>query len=71
MFHRHTKAGTIRRPVSGGLIPAVLLFSLFFGDCPLCTPMVPARGQVRRIDKITPFTAEQIYAPSASTSYTS
>ena len=54
MFHRHTKAGTICRPVSGGMIPAVLLFHYFFDDCPLCTPM-SHRGQVRRIDKITPF----------------
>ena len=30
MFHRHTKAGTICRPVSGGMIPAVLLFHYFF-----------------------------------------
>ena len=54
MFHRHTKAGTICRPVSGGMIPAVLLFHYFSCDCPLCTPMA-RRGQVRRIDKITPF----------------
>ena len=54
MFHRHTKAGTICRPVSGGMIPAVLLFHYFSCDCPLCTPMAH-RGQVRRIDKITPF----------------
>ena len=39
MFHRHTKAGTICRPVSGGMIPAVLLFHYFSCDCPLCTPM--------------------------------
>ena len=39
MFHRHTKAGTICRPVSGGMIPAVLLFHYFVDDCPLCTPM--------------------------------
>ena len=39
MFHRHTKAGTICRPVSGGVIPAVLLFHYFSCDCPLCTPM--------------------------------
>ena len=54
MFHRHTKAGTICRPVSGGMIPAVLLFHYFSCDCPLCTPMAH-KGQVRRIDKITPF----------------
>ena len=54
MFHRHTKAGTICRPVSGGMIPAVLLFHYFSCDCPLCTPMA-RRGQVWRIDKITPF----------------
>ena len=30
MFHRHTKAGTICRPVSWGMIPAVLLFHYFF-----------------------------------------
>ena len=42
-----------------GVIPAVLLFSLFFGDCPPCTPMAP-KGQLRRIDKTTPFIAEQI-----------
>ena len=30
MFHRRTKAGTICRPVSGGMIPAVLLFHYFF-----------------------------------------
>ena len=54
MFHRHTKAGTICRPVSGGMIPAVLLFHYFSCDCPLCTPMA-RNGQVRRIDKITPF----------------
>ena len=29
MFHRHTKAGTICRPVSGSMIPAVLLFHYF------------------------------------------
>lgn len=29
MFHRHTKAGTICRPVSEGMIPAVLLFIIF------------------------------------------
>ena len=40
-IHRHTKAGTIHRPVSGGLIPAVLLFHYFLCDCPLCTPMAP------------------------------
>lgn len=39
MFHRHTKAGTICRPVSGDMIPAVLLFHYFSCDCPLCTPM--------------------------------
>ena len=39
MFHRHTKAGTICRPVSEGMIPAVLLFHYFSCDCPLCTPM--------------------------------
>lgn len=61
MFHRHTKAGTICRPVSGGMIPGFRLssfFHYFFDDCPLCTPMA-RRGQVRRIDKITPFKSEQ------------
>ena len=36
------------------MIPAVLLFHYFSCDCPLCTPMAH-RGQVRQIDKITPF----------------
>ena len=39
MVHRHTKAGSVCTPVSGGLIPAFLLLSYFCGDCPLCTPM--------------------------------
>ena len=39
MFHRHTKAGTICRPVSGGMIPAVLLFHYFVDDCPLTNYM--------------------------------
>ena len=33
-------------------------FIIFSRDCPLCTPMAH-RGQVRRIDKITPFKSEQ------------
>ena len=70
MFHRHTKAGTICRPVSGGMIPAVLLFHYFSCDCPPCTPMAH-RGQLRQIDTITPFSAEPYYTPSVSTSYTS
>ena len=69
VIHRHTKAGTIctRFPGPDSGCPP---FSLFFDDCPLCTPMAQ-KGRFRRIDKTTPFTAEQIYAPSASTSYTS
>lgn len=70
MFHRHTKAGTICRPVSEGMIPAVLLFHYFSCDCPPCTPMAH-RGQLRQIDTITPFSAEPYYTPSVSTSYTS
>ena len=70
MFHRHTKAGTICRPVSGGMIPAVLLFHYFSCDCPLCTPMASTEA-VAQIDTITPFSAEPYYTPSVSTSYTS
>ena len=55
MFHRHTKAGTICRPVSGGMIPAVLLFHYFFLGIVRFVRQWPIRGQVRRIDKITPF----------------
>ena len=67
MFHRHTKAGTICRPVSGGLIPAILLFHYFFVIVRLVRQWPPKR-QLGQIDKITPFTAEHYSSPVASTS---
>ena len=70
MFHRHTKAGTICRPVSGGMIPAVLLFHYFLVIVRFVRQW-PQQRQLRRIDKITPFSAEPYYTPSVSTSYTS
>ena len=54
MFHRHTKAGTICRPVSGGMIPAVLLFHYFLVIVRFVRQW-PQQRQLRRIDKITPF----------------
>ena len=55
MFHRHTKAGTICRPVSGGMIPAVLLFHYFLVIVRFVRQW-PQQRQLRRIDKITPIT---------------
>ena len=54
MFHRHTKAGTICRPVSGGHDSGCPPFSLFFLAIVRFVRQWPV-GQMRRIDKITPF----------------
>lgn len=70
MFHRHTKAGTICRPVSGGMIPAVLLFIILLMIARFVRQW-PQQRQLRQIDTITPFSAEPYYTPSVSTSYTS
>ena len=70
VIHRHTKAGQSAARYPGWLTPAFLLFH-YFVEIVRFVRRWPQRGRLRRVDKITPFTAEQIYTPSASTSYTS
>ena len=53
MFHRHTKAGTICRPVSGGRFRLSSFFPYFFVIVRFVRQW-PRKGQLRRIDTITP-----------------
>ena len=69
MFHRHTKAGTICRPVSGGRFRLSSFFPYFFVIVRFVRQW-PRKGQLRRIDTITPFTAEHHSSSDVSTSYT-
>ena len=71
MFHRHTKAGTICRPVSGGHDSGCPPFFIIFLAIVRFVRQWPQQRQLRQIDTITPFSAEPYYTPSVSTSYTS